>query len=80
MKANVAPEKIYLDLALDALTRALSEKTEDDVEYTRTDAFIDKACNYLRNHIDKDLTIYHEQTWCKRDEFIKKFCKYMKGE
>ena len=42
MKAN-APEKIYLDPALDALTKALSEKTEYDVEYTRTDVFIEKG-------------------------------------
>ena len=40
-----APEKIYLDPALDALTKALSEKTEDDIEYIRKDAFIDKACD-----------------------------------
>lgn len=33
-----APEKIYLNPALDALTEALSEKTKDDIEYTRTDA------------------------------------------
>lgn len=45
-----APEKIYLDPALDALTKALSEKTEDDVEYTRTDAFIKKACLWLKEH------------------------------
>lgn len=43
MKPNEAPEKIYLDPALDALTKALSEKTEDYVEYTRTDALIEKA-------------------------------------
>ena len=36
---------------------------------------IDKACEYLRNHIDKDLTIYHNETWVSLDEFIKRFRK-----
>lgn len=45
MEANKAPEKICLDTALDTLTKALSVKTEDAVEYTRTDAFIEKACD-----------------------------------
>ena len=49
-------------------------------EYTRNDAFIEKACEYMRNHIDKQLTIYHENTWKKRDEFIRDFKKYMKGK
>ena len=38
---------------------------------------IDKACDYLRNHIDKDLTIYHNDTWLKRDEFIKRLKKHL---
>jgi len=46
MKAN-APEKIYLDPTLDALTEALSVKTGADVEYTRTDAFNEKACRAI---------------------------------
>ena len=50
------------------------------VEYAPVDAFIRKACEFMRNHIDPQLTIYHEQTWCKRDEFIEIFCKYMKGK
>lgn len=48
MKSNDVPEKIYLNPALDALTKALSEKTEDDIEYTRTDAFIEKAQSFFR--------------------------------
>ena len=35
------------------------------------------ACEYLQDHIDKGLTIYHEQTWCKRDEFINRLKKAM---
>lgn len=48
--------------------------------YCGNDAFIEKACEYMRNHIDKQLTIYHENTWKKRDEFIRDFKKYMKGK
>ena len=36
---------------------------------------IDKVCEYLTNHIDKGLVIYNDDTWLKRDEFIKKLKK-----
>lgn len=78
-----APEKIYLNPALDALTKALSEKTdEDDVEYTRTDAFIEKACNFIKEH-------HHEFSFWNTEEyelgfstqkFIEDFKRYMEGE
>ena len=55
-----------------AVAREVTEKL--------TDAFIEKACEFMRNNIDKQLTIYHEQTWCKRDEFIERFKNYMRGE
>lgn len=38
---------------------------------------IEDACEYLQDHIDKGLTIYHEQTWCKRDEFINRLKQAM---
>ena len=43
MKTNEAPEKLYLiqDNGLISYCR----NTDKDVEYTRTDAFIEKACN-----------------------------------
>ena len=62
------PEKIYLDPALDALTKALSEKKENDVEYTRTDTFIDKACEWLSQ---TDFCHYYNK------EFIDDFRKAM---
>lgn len=40
MKANVAPEKLYLNWTEYPLN-------EIQVEYTRTDAFIEKAVSYL---------------------------------
>lgn len=77
MKANKAQEKLYL---LPNGLISYCRNTNDDIEYTHTDAFIEKACEYMRNHIDPQLTIYHEQTWKKRDEFIRNFKRYMKGE
>lgn len=81
MKANETPEKIYLfenPITETPDDRWLSKRSDDeDIEYTRTDAFIEKVCEYLREHIDRQLTIYHEQTWEKRDEFIEDFKKYM---
>lgn len=44
MKANEAPEKIYLNWVNYPLE-------EMQVEYTRTDAFIEKACEYFAPHI-----------------------------
>lgn len=38
---------------------------------------VDKAAEYMQNHIDQQLIIYHEQTWKKRDAFIDGFKKYM---
>lgn len=46
------------------------------VEIAREEV-IDEVCAYLRDNIDPQLTIYHEQTWCKRDEFINKLKKVM---
>ena len=76
MKAN-APEKIYLQEPTKVRTE---KKYDNDVEYIRTDAFIEKACEFMINNIDKQLTIYHDNTWRKRDEFISKFRNYMKDE
>ena len=39
--------------------------------------FINKACNYLLTHIDKDLVIYHEQSWKSLGQLVKEFKKAM---
>lgn len=41
---------------------------------------INKVCEYLREHIDKGLVIYHQENWKSRDEFIEKFRKEMEEE
>jgi hypothetical protein len=74
MKANEAPEKIYLlprqggDYA--PYWRKDNEN-EFGVEYTRTDAFIEKAENYLRNKC---------QRFILTEKDIDDFKKFMKGE
>lgn len=83
MKAMEAPEKIYLrhnhkgDIGAGWLIFPL---TNNDIEYTHTDAFIEKACDaYCKvcghyphttpNHI------------CRQDcDYYKNFRNYMKGE
>ena len=68
-----APEKIYLNPIQDALTDILSEKTDGDIEYTRTDALIEKACEFLE-------TYPHMFMGKLRSEMIEDFKNYMKGE
>lgn len=77
MKANEAPEKIYF--LLNGLI-SCCRNTDEDVEYTKTDALIEKACEFMGNNIDKQLIIYHNNTWRKRDEFIEAFRQFMKGD
>lgn len=80
MITNEAPEKIYCGNNGHGNLSYSNQMFPNVFEYTRNDAFIEKACEYMRNHIDKQLTIYHENTWKKRDEFIRDFKKYMKGK
>ena len=50
MKANEAPERLYLSKTIYS-TYIYQVPDPDDnsaVEYTRTDAFIEKACSYIR--------------------------------
>lgn len=74
MKANV-PEKIYLfenPISSTPDDRWLSKRSGDtDVEYTRTDYFIEKAENYLRNKC-------HRFILTEKD--IEDFVNYMKEE
>lgn len=67
-----APEKIYLQEPTKVRT---AKKYDNDVEYVRTDAFIEKAANYIANNMRCDG--YTLQTKAK---FIKGFKNYMKGE
>ena len=58
MKANEAPEKIYLfenPINETPDYRWLSKKScDEDIEYIRTDAFIEKASEWLNNFYSED--------------------------
>ena len=71
MKANGVPEKLYL---LSNGLISYCKNTDEDVEYTRTDAFVEKAVKWFRR-IDYDDIIPPFET---TEEFIEGFRKAMK--
>ena len=81
MKPNVAPEKIYIEITPDG-TRyyrdvVKEQRTENsDIEYTRADAFIEKAAEWQR----KELCNYFDAPIEDFERFIEDFKNYMKGE
>jgi len=81
MKANGAPEKIYLDPKkveesefgiIDAIVPE-HRVEKGDIEYTRTDAFIEKADKFIS-------TFFHPDDKELIDAVLKGFHKHMKGE
>ena len=80
MKTNEAPEKIYISPHFER--RWFTKEIDDEsTEYTRTDAFIEKATEWLKKNAD-DYTWYDESEGESgiTDEFIEVFKTYMKGE
>ena len=70
MKAYEAPEKIYVKIThpiSDEYTEMVAFEHGHGIEYTRTDAFIKKACRYIS---------LHQCEYIDFDEFK----NYMKGE
>lgn len=83
MKANEAPEKIYMTPSFgepsNVLLASFSKSHLNfhrDIEYIRTDAFIEKATEYLQEH----LIDYWSQNVTDESKFIEDFKNYMKGE
>lgn len=82
MNANEAPEKIWVhELSAKELNVPLKEY---HIEYTRTDAFIKKACEWLEKNADKYIW-YSDYAECPGDDtcgmnadFIEDFKNYMK--
>ena len=76
MKAN-APEKIYVHVKDGKAFNIWNSEWigVNDIEYTRTDALIEKACEFLAGNMKCDG--YTLQTKAK---FIRGFRNYMKGE
>ncbi len=84
MKANEAPEKIYIlkhsDYSDIRLLNAFTEKeTNNDIEYTRTDAFIEKAVEWIKYNGSHYIAIVNGQLILKKS-IVKDFKNYMKGK
>ena len=74
MKANEIPEKLYFGIADKGVLDIYSAKESDDeIEYTRTDAFIEKATLWLEEHL---INYYGYNT----KAFIEDFKNFMKRE
>ena len=77
MKANEAPEKIYIndfgsELSYDWHTEHCCES---DIEYTRTDAFIKKAEEFIYSALNDGI-----MGTANIDDFMRLFKNYMEGE
>lgn len=90
MKANEAPENIYLYPSDRACEEYEAEWGaipwgEDYVEYTRTDVLIEKAVSYLNSKLYDWVRIKHPNPSVSpnviiKQDFIEDFKNYMKGE
>ena len=85
-----APKKLYVDAEdrlSDSILYGFTEKRkDDDIEYVRKDAFIEKACEYLRRGLEdtkvideyRDIVVRGIQaSYTSVEEFIEDFKKYM---
>lgn len=52
MEANEAPERIWIDPATD-LPKLSGHIDKDSFEYIRSEAFVEKACEWLSKHAKK---------------------------
>ena len=72
MKAN-APEKIYIPTILAA--NVVRYKEEGSIEYVRTDAFIEKAEEFIYSALNDGI-----MGTANIEDFMRLFRNYMKGE
>ena len=80
MKANKAPERIWMDLEWIPHFDCKDCITEDSVEYIRTDAFIEKACEFLKSYRQDTKDGMGYIPGIVNDKTIEDFKTYMKGE
>ena len=80
MKANGVPEKLYL---LSNGLISYCKNTDEDVEYTRTDSFIEKAEKYFIEKFEvEDYNDYIDVDGSpifNYGRFVEDFKKYMEG-
>ena len=88
MKAN-APEKIYRRREgkyikyYDYKPAKISYDEKEPTEYTRTDAFIEKACEWIMNHFSSEgfgSPLYYKGFLYRPEDIVEDFKKDMKGE
>jgi len=83
MKANEAPEKIYVHVKDGKTCNTWNSEWigVNDIEYTRTDAFIEKACVKLKKLMYDNLMfqgrLHREEVI---DNFVEDFKNRIKGE
>jgi len=73
MKANEAPKKIYV--SQHSGLHFYKKQKDDDIEYTRTDAFIKMARKYFIKELPNFRSFMESGT-----AFIKNFESFIKGE
>ena len=80
MKANEEPEKIYLT-PLECMAASCQPQKDNTVEYTRTDAFIEKACEWIKEFNNHHYIMrYSDSCEPPLSEVTEWFKNYMKGE
>jgi len=79
-----APEKIYLEAIYPdngVLPNGLNyTPSPTDIEYIRTDVFIDKAVERLKDYLDNGVWVANDVGVREKEVIIDDFRMYMKGE
>ena len=83
MKANGAPEKIYMSPA--GVLYKGDKQQDNDIEYTRTDAFIKKVVIYLNSKLYDwvQTTNPNQRSYANtimKEDFIEDFKKVLMGD
>ena len=83
MKANEAPEKIYIhpDIGGREFLRPWLHRpaNNESIEYTRTDAFIEKTCEFIKERFSFEDSWHVEGETTILDKIIEDYKKYMEG-
>jgi hypothetical protein len=83
MAVNEAPEKIYVHVKKGRILNTWNSEWigVNDIEYTRTDAFIESAEKYFKTQFINDVSVLSGGVVnINFSTAIKNFVKYMKGE